>query len=350
MQDNTIETAAERDGQTLEPDEPMLVEANTDSGFNYPYYLVVPENGCDEFTREGPNSDGSEWTTRSMPVLVEPHNVGERIEDFEQHLELAKKRIDGGTGRQIAEELGSPFLIPVFPRPFEEPVDWTHMIHMLDAETMAIEDGPLARVDLQLLRMVEDARERLASAGYDVPEQIMLNGFSSQAAFVNRFAALHPERVCSVSAGGINGLVILPKERTDVRGFGERDLNYPVGIANVADFTGKPFDVETFRDVYQFLYIGEDDDKDALLFPDAWTEPELRGIAVLTYGEDIHEERFPYCREVYEEFDVNAVFRMYEGAGHTPEPAIEDIVTFHERALEGEEIDSIRSDIGGNVG
>lgn len=41
---------------------------------------------------------------------------------------------------------------------------------------------------------------------------------------------------------------------------------------------------------------------------------------------------------------------MYEDTGHTPEPAIEDIVTFHERALAGEEIDSIRSDIGGNVG
>ncbi len=208
------------------------------------------------------------------------------------------------------------------------------------------------RVDRQLLRMVDDARERLADAGYLVPEEFMLNGFSSQAAFVNRFTALHPDRVCSVSAGGINGLVILPKERAEICGFGERDLEYPVGIANVEELIGEPFDLEAleaFRDVDQFLYMGEDDDKDALLYPDAWTDPELRGAAVLTYGEDIHKERFPYCKSVYEEFSVNAVFWVYENTGHTPEPAVSDIIEFHRRSLDGEDIEPIRADLGGNV-
>lgn len=332
---DTSETAASGNASAQEhtSDGPTLVEADPERGFNYPYYLAVPERGDDE----------------QRPILVEPHNVGEQVEEFERHLELARQRIEDKSVRYIGEELGVPILVPVFPRPFEEPVDWTHMIHMLCAKTMQIDEGPLERVDRQLLAMVDDARDRLAERGISVPEEVMLNGFSSQAAFVNRLAALHPDRVCSVSAGGINGLAILPRETADVRGFGERPMNYPVGVANIDELTGEPFDGRAFRDLNQFIYMGSDDEKDALLYPDAWTDPELRGIAVLTYGEDIHEERFPHCKEVYEEAGVNAVFRMYEGVGHTPEPALDDIVEFHERSLAGDDIESIREDLGGNV-
>lgn len=314
-------------------DGPTLVEAVPERGFNYPYYLAVP-GGVDDEPR---------------PILVEPHNVGEPIEEFERHLELARRRIEKQSGRYIADELGAPILIPVFPRPVEEPVDWTHMIHMLCAKTMQIDEGPLERVDRQLLAMVDNARERLARRGISVPEEVILTGFSSQAAFVNRFAALHPDRVSSVSAGGINGLAILPRETANVRGFGERPMDYPVGVANVEELTGEPVDYGAFRELDQFIYMGSDDEKDALLYPDAWTDPELRGIAVLTYGEDIHEERFPHCRDVYEEADVNAVFRKYDGVGHTPEPALDDVVEFHERSLAGDDIESIREDLGGNV-
>lgn len=334
MNDNGETVASgELNDQNHTPDDPMLVEAKPERGFNYPYYLAVPEQVDDS----------------QRPILVEPHNVGEPIETFERHLELARERIQEQSCRYIAEELGAPILIPVFPRPFEEPVDWTHMIHMLCAKTMQIDEGPLERVDRQLLAMVDHAREQLAEQGISVPETVMLNGFSSQAAFVNRFAALHPNRVCSVSAGGINGLAILPQERTDVRGFGERPMNYPVGVANIDELTGEPFDDQAFCNLNQFIYMGSDDEKDALLYPDAWTDPELRGIAVLTYGDDIHEERFPRCKEIYEAADVNAVFRMYEGVGHTPEPALDDIVAFHERSFAGDNIGLIREDLGGNV-
>lgn len=328
----------------LTPGEATLVEADPERGFNYPYYLTAPEE-VNKQSREKSESNAVE----ARPILVEPHNVGQKVERFEKHIELARERIEEGYGRPIADALRAPYLIPVFPRPFENPVDWTHMIHMLCAKTMAIEDGPLKRVDLQLLRMVEDAQERLAAAGYRVHREFMLNGFSSQAAFVNRFAALHPDRVCSVTAGGINGLVILPKKRNEIRGFGEQDLNYPVGIANIEELTGRPFDLEAFQTVNQFLYMGEDDDKDALLYPDAWTDPELRAMAVFTYGEDIHEERFPYCQSAYEEFDVNAVFRIYKNTGHSPEPALEDVIEFHERSFNGEDFESIRADFGDNI-
>jgi hypothetical protein len=330
--------------QELTADGPTLISADPQHGFNYPYYLAVPDRAEEPWAGEAASSTD----VTQCPILVEPHNVGERIDDFERHLELAKQRIQTQSGRYIADELGVPILVPVFPRPFAEPVDWTHMIHMLCAQTIQINDGPLERVDRQLLAMVEDARARLADSGIVTSEKFILNGFSAAAAFVNRFAALHPSRVCSVSAGGLNGLAILPQTTADLRGFGERPMNYPVGVANIKELTGKSFDRDAFCELHQFIYMGSDDDKDALLYPDAWTDPELRGVAVLTYGEDIHQERFPHCREAYNKADANAVFRVYEAVGHTPEPALDDIVEFHARSLNGDNIESIRDDLSGS--
>jgi len=104
-----------------------LVEADPEAGFNYPYYLHVPER-----TEDG-----------SRRILVEPTNTGRPSDEFEVHREVAEKRVGGGSGRRIAERLSAPFLHPVFPRPTSDPVDWTHSVHDLDAETMRIDGGPL---------------------------------------------------------------------------------------------------------------------------------------------------------------------------------------------------------------
>lgn len=323
-----------------------LVDADPDAGFNYPYYLHVPDGaGTDEPTA----------------ILVEPTNAPGASDDFDFFLELAQRRAAGGFGRRVADELSVPFLHPVFPRPFEEPVDWTHYTHSLDVETMRIRDGPLERIDRQLLEMVAHAADELAERGITVRDRFSMNGFSAAGKFVNRFAALHPDALISVTAGGINGTAILPipgvdveslkhpLDLADVTGVERLSLNYHVGVADLEAVTGRPFDLEAFRSVNQFLYLGEDDDNDALLHPDAWTGPELRLSAVLTYGEDIHDDRFPTCKAIYEDVGAAAVFRTYEDAGHTPEPAFDDVVEFHRRSLAGDDVADIRADLGGNV-
>lgn len=317
---------------------PMRIEPDPESDFNYPYYLHIPEDVVDEEPR---------------PMLVEPTNAWGNTDDLSKLFDRAERQVEDGVGRHVADELSVPFLHPVFPRPVRDPVDWTHYVHQLDAETLRIDDGPLERVDLQLIAMVEDARERLAERGHATAERFMLEGFSSAGTFANRFTVLHPERLVSVTAGGLNGLAILPIKEATGRPLKYQDddhvLNYPVGIADVEELTGEPFDLVAFREVNQFLYMGEDDDTDALLYPDAWTDPDIRMVAILVYGEDIHEERFPYCKEVYERVGVSAVFRVYEGAGHTPEPAVSDLVEFHERSLAGASIEDLRADLGGNI-
>jgi hypothetical protein len=130
---------------------------------------------------------------------------------------------------------------------------------------MRIEEGALRRVDLQLLAMIDNARERLSDGNRVVPESVLLNGFSASAAFVNRFTVLHPERVCSVSAGGVNGIVTLPVEEnepdSELEFAAQLPPNYPVGVADVSSLTGEPFDEAAFGETNQFVYMGEDDSK-----------------------------------------------------------------------------------------
>jgi hypothetical protein len=217
------------------------IEADPTAGFNYPYFVYVPRVRSEE---------------ASGPILVEPNNTGTAMDDFDEHLAAARDTArgdhNGGSGRQISDRLGVPLLVPAFPRPESEPVDWRHYTHQLDTETMAIESGDLARIDKQLLRMVEDARNVLSDQEYTArTDGMLLNGFSASGNFVNRFAALHPDEVLSVSAGGINGTAFLPITEAD-----GHTLNYQIGAANIADLTREPFDIEAFRDVNQFLYMG----------------------------------------------------------------------------------------------
>lgn len=49
-------------------------------------------------------------------LLVEPNNTGFASDDFDVHLEAAKKLSTNGFGA-VAGAPGAPLLIPVFPRP-----------------------------------------------------------------------------------------------------------------------------------------------------------------------------------------------------------------------------------------
>ncbi|MGQ4556182.1 PKD domain-containing protein [Halobellus sp. GM3] len=305
------------------------VDADPDAGFEYPYYLYAPSRA---------ESD------RDPPILVEPNNTGTSTDEFGEHESAVERRMDGGLTRRLADRIGVPLLMPVFPRPRSDPVDWRHYTHQLDRETIQIDGGPLERIDRQLLRMVEDATRRLADASYPVRERIALNGFSASGNFVDRFAVLHPDRVLSVTAGGLNGMTLLPLSEAE-----GRTLNYHVGIADVEEFTGKPVDLDALGEVNQLLYMGSEDDNDTIPYEDAWTDDELRQTALEVYGDDMIEERFPFCQSAYEEAGVSAQFRVYDGAGHTPRPAVDDIVEFHRRSIEGEDVGAFGQQLGLNA-
>ncbi|GAA0539127.1 PKD domain-containing protein [Halorubrum ejinorense] len=306
-----------------------LVAADSTAGFEYPFFLYAPSNAT---SGEG----------KPAPVLVEPANSGQPADDIDVHISAGERLVSDGLPRDISERLGAPLIVPVFPRPESDPVNWRHLTHALDDTTMGIEDGSLERIDLQVLNMVERAYEILEDAEYAVrTDGILLNGFSASGNFVDRFTVLHPDEVISVTAGGLNGMPLLPLDK-----FKGRELPFHVGTADLEALTGSPVDRETLDETNQFLYMGAEDNNDTIGFGDAWTEDSLEELALDVYGEDMIVDRFPTSQSAYEKAGVSAQFRVYPDAGHTARPAAHDIVEFHQRSIDGEDVSVFGDEIG----
>lgn len=299
----SMTACATQPAQTV-PLEPgtLLVEAAPSKGFNYPYLLRIPANPLGDFTR----------------LLVEPNNTGRVSDDHAVHLEAARGLAQNAIGAFVAPRLNVPLLVPVFPRP---QTGWEIYTHQLDRDSMLIENGPMRRLDLQLIAMIDDARRRLRAAGVRVDEQVLLTGFSASGTFANRFTMLHPQRVRAVASGGLNGLLIVPApERNGVA------LPYPIGIADVRRLTGRDVDLDGWRRVPQFIYMGERDDNDALHFSDGYDDDERR-VVYSQLGEQMQPDRWSRVQAIYRDAGANATLKTYEGIGHGTDARINSEIT-----------------------
>ncbi|WP_244879986.1 hypothetical protein [Natronorubrum tibetense] len=304
----TAGTAVGATGDVSSEVDITFVEADPDAGFNYPYYFYAP-----------PIDDDYE-----RPILVEPNNTGGTSDDLEDHRDAAEALIEWRSA-ELSDPLGVPMLVPVFPRPYSEPVDWRHYVHALDVETMQIESGDLHRVDLQLISMIEDAKAKLADHSVPVADDILMDGFSASGNFVNRFTVLHPELVRSVTAGGINGTAILPLSDAN-----DHTLNYQIGVADLASLVGENFDEEAWTETAQLVYMGGDDENDTIPYDDAWNQTQ-REVALNVYGEHMQEDRMSYCKSVYDEAGATGRVTTYPNVGHRPIDA--EIVDFHRKRV-----------------
>jgi pimeloyl-ACP methyl ester carboxylesterase len=287
-----------------------VVPARPDSGFNFSYLL-----------RSAPAP-----ASASTVLLVETNNTGAPSDDDDVHLRAAFEVANKGFGSGIAYSLDVPMLVPVFPRPKAESLIYTHA---LDRETLEIDVGPLRRIDLQLIAMVDDARKRLATRHMKIRHRIVLVGFSASGTFANRFTALHPERVLAVAVGGINALAILPTPR-----LGKAILPYPLGVSDFRRLTGRSFDLRAWRRVPQFVFMGAKDTNDAVGFDDAYSSSE-RALVYDQIGREMLPTRWGRCREVYVAARANATFKTYEGIGHGTDGVIRrEVVEFIRREID----------------
>lgn len=338
---------------TVSDENVEYIEANPDAGFHYPYFLYTP-----------PSINSDEEHPR--PILVGPNNTPSSEDGFGPHLEQGQRLAEEGRPRAIAERLSVPLLVPVFPRFREEPEPWYVYVQVIDPDTFIMEDSPLERVDTQLLEMVDDATSRLETAGHTIASKIHIDGFSASGTFSNRFTILYPERVNAASHGGTTAKT-LPKTEIDDDipvvgdpqwnemsypvGTDEEELPYPIGVANLEELTGTTFNEEAWLNTPQYIYIGNEDrpepgsrghrsfsnlyDEEALqVHPDdrSYGMPDLIDDI---YGVQNIDERFEVSRAVYENVGAAATFRVYEGYGHTPRPAIDDLVEFHQQEIVG---------------
>ena len=271
----------------------MEVPADPEAGFYHAYLLKVPESVPPD---------------REAVLVVEGNNTGRSSDDATVHLESVRRAMTGRSiGRLIAEDLGMPFLMPVFPRPKSDSHTYTHA---LDRDTILIDEGPLHRIDLQLLAMIRDATRRLEAMGWQLEPQFAVAGFSASASFANRFVLLHPDKVRWVLAGGFNGILALPVEE-----IGGEALFFPLGIADIRKLTGQPFNAGSWKEVPQFLFMGELDENDAVLFDDAYSKQERKQVFSLL-GRQMLPGRWNKCQDFYRAHGANCQFHTFPELGH----------------------------------
>lgn len=284
-----------------------LVDANPDAGFHFAYLLRIPE------------SPGA------TALLVESNNSGKLHDDPLVHLAAARTFISGrGVGPYVAAELSLPLLVPAFPRPESHPDLYTHA---LDRDSLLITKGPLQRLDLQLLRMVDDARERLKASGIIVHDKFLMCGFSASGSFANRFAFLHPEKLLGVASGAVNGIPMLPAAAHS----GQR-LDYPLGTNDLERITSKGFNISAWRSLPQFIFMGALDENDTAPYKDAFSDDE-REIIYSVIGRKMQPDRWQTAQRLYLEQQPAVTFVTYGGVGHWTNRRINDDVANFFRAV-----------------
>lgn len=295
----------------------IYVEANTEDGFNFPYFLLIPKDvSLDD----------------NVYVIVEPNNSGFVDDDFEKHLESAKRTAtkEFYIGNFASNELKYPLLVPVFPRPAH---DWKIYTHALDRDAMRQKDNPLERIDLQLINMFKDARARLKRMNVKTEDQFLFTGFSASGTFVNRFTLLHPDKVFAAAAGGLNGLLILP-----IDSINSMALNYPLGTNDIQNFIDRPFPRQSFLNTPQYYFMGEMDDNDAIGYDDAFDEDE-RLLIYNLLGKEMQPERWENCVNIYHELGVKANIKTLKNTGHeTPEDVKKEVCTFFKQCINDEKV------------
>jgi len=293
---------------------PSLIEVSAapEKGFHFPYVIFIPKSA------EGKSSSY---------LLVEPNNTGRVSDDFEIHhaaaVALAR---DSSVGNFVAKKLGIPLLVPVFPRPASLDTVYTHS---LDRDTILISEGPLKRLDLQLLAMVTDARERLAALGRPMNGKILLNGFSASGLFANRFTFLHPEAVAAAAFGGVNAFIMLPVAELD-----SEALEFPLGLADFEKIAGHPFGRIAYSAVPQFAYMGEKDENDAVVHHDAYSDEE-RALIFKLVGRTMMPDRWKAVEAIYQKQHLPVQFKTYDGIGHGTDGRINgEVAEFYRGVIE----------------
>lgn len=279
--------------QVCDADTIIEVPASPEKGFNFPYLIKLPENL--------PSGD-------HLRLIVETNNTGKVSDDISIHYAAAKDAITGNAvGPWLSKKLSLPILMPVLPRSESQ---WENYTHALDRDTMLEDASTIKRIDLQLLVMIEDAKNRLHKRSINVGDNIILTGFSASGTFANRFSLLHPEIIEIVIAGGLNGTLMLP-----LAAIGEHKLNYPLGVNDFEDVADKPFNRTAWLRIHQFLFMGEQDTNDAVAYDDAYSEAE-RVIIHNTTGKNMQPERWLNSQKHYIDSEADVLFRTFQGIGH----------------------------------
>jgi hypothetical protein len=288
----TFVSTAQNSQAKILKDTLIVVTKNPGKGFHHDYILFIPK--------------GTPFN-KKLFLLVEPNNTGKTTDSMEIHqkhaIELASL---SSVGNNISTQLKIPLLVPVFPRPASDSLLYTHA---LDRDVILKTTPELKRLDLQLLEMIGDAKSILTSMNLQIDSKIFMSGFSASATFVNRFSFIHPDKIQALAIGGFNGELMLPQNEIN-----NIKLNYPLGTNDFSKLFRDTFNLNAYKRIPQYIYMGRLDDNDAVQFDDAYSKKE-RKIINENIGDKV-QERYSECQEIYLQNNINALFRTYENVGH----------------------------------
>ncbi len=296
----------------------IKVAANSAAGFNYPYYLFIPETFAD---------------IKESFLYVEPNNSGKPSDDFTFEEDDAHRRCLEMYPNRLARKLNVPLLMPVFPRPKQQSLIYTHY---LNRKTMLVKDGPLRRLDLQLIAMIDHARDLFKKSGVQIYQKVFMHGFSASAGFALRFTTMHPEVVKAAAGGGVNALPILPVSKLD----GET-LRYPLGVADLREISGREFNLKNLLQVPQYIYMGYWDINDTTTYEDCWEKHDADLIARIL-GMKLMPDRWDIVKKIFASVNSEAQIVSYNSTGHTINPEIEDDLARFFDGNRGSKIDKVK--------
>jgi len=292
--------------------------ADPEHGYWWPYLLVTP----------APLTTGAPRPPGAGTLLVAPNNTRFPIEDIELLRASAKCQLRDSGILAIADSLGTPVLVPLFPRP-ELPAEWSDL--QLQALTRASLDEKLEpgfkRVDLQLIAMIDAAREKLAAEDLPVRPRVLMTGFSASGAFTNRFTVLHPEQVLAAAAGSPGWPIApVPVDQGD-------HLSYPVGIDDIEKLTGQAVNLDALRRVRLLFFLGDADTNDSVGKRDSFSDADSELIN-RRFGTTLVARWWP-AQRLYHAAEVKDVqFKLYHGVGHEVTPEMwNDILDTFRKAL-----------------
>lgn len=105
-------------------------------------------------------------------------------------------------------------------------------------------------------------------------------------------------------------------------------LPFPIGVYDLLEISGAPFDLTAWRKIPQRIYMGELDTNDTVPYRDSWSEKEATLIKNLL-GKKMMPNRWQRVQEILKSTDSKVEFATYRQIGHTITLDIEnDLVKF----------------------
>lgn len=296
--------------EPFQKDSLIIIKSNPSKGFNNSYILFIPKGTL---------------KSKLTYLLVEPNNTGKISDSIEVHkksaIELASV---SSVGNNISTYIKIPLLVPIFPRPNSKPLVYTHA---LDRDVIFEKDEELERLDLQLIAMIRDAQTLLKENNILIYDKIFMNGFSASATFTNRFLFIHPDKVKAAAMGGLNGELMLP-----LKEYKNEKLNYPLGINDFKSTFNKECNLNGLKEIPQYIYMGKEDQNDAVQFDDAYNNIE-RNTINSTLGNNV-QERWINCQNIYKKEYISAQFNTYDEVGHWTTSSVNlDVINFFLKQL-----------------